>query len=145
MNLKLPYIFLLNGEVIWQASDSPLSKELHAWSILFPRKRNFYIFVLFANYACLKNNKDIHFCGSSWLENIKRHLWRSRRGSKNEKRNFEFCRHSHSRFRQHLRLRKWSGTNTINPFLLEPIPSSIKDRRLVHLTYELYLYICPIT
>ena len=22
-------IFLLNGEVIWQASDSPLSKELH--------------------------------------------------------------------------------------------------------------------
>ena len=24
-----PRIFLLNGEVIWQASDSSLSKELH--------------------------------------------------------------------------------------------------------------------
>ena len=24
--------FLLNGEVIWQASDSPLSKELHIYS-----------------------------------------------------------------------------------------------------------------
>ena len=26
-------IFLLNGEVIWQVSDSPLSKELHDFSI----------------------------------------------------------------------------------------------------------------
>ena len=31
-------IFLLNGEVIWQASDSPLSKELHG-SILSHLKR----------------------------------------------------------------------------------------------------------
>ena len=30
-------IFLLNGEVIWQASDSPLSKELHG----LPKSRNF--------------------------------------------------------------------------------------------------------
>ena len=26
-------IFLLNGEVIWQASDSPLSKELHGQTV----------------------------------------------------------------------------------------------------------------
>ena len=29
ITLQKQLIFLLNGEVIWQASDSPLSKELH--------------------------------------------------------------------------------------------------------------------
>ena len=47
-------IFLLNGEVIWQASDSPLSKELHVFAVhplsagaarvQFPTKPTIYTF-----------------------------------------------------------------------------------------------------
>ena len=36
-------IFLLNGEVIWQASDSPLSKELHG--LFHINKQNTFVIV----------------------------------------------------------------------------------------------------
>ena len=41
--LRKQPIFLLNGEVSWQASDSPLSKELHAYNYLFRNNKNWVV------------------------------------------------------------------------------------------------------
>ena len=49
-------IFLLNGEVIWQASDSPLSKELHG--VNKPLIESFFTDISFASGFILAMQKN---------------------------------------------------------------------------------------